>query len=77
MNLGDQRNAHAIEKEDDRAQVIQVSGGFGDSKTMDEAALQIAFTGEQRALALAIKFAPVTEEVWAETVESADYIMES
>ena len=39
MNLGDQRNAHAIEKEDDRAQVIQVSGGFGDSNTMDEAAL--------------------------------------
>ena len=24
-----------------------------------------------------MKFAPVTEEVWAETVESADYIMES
>ena len=44
---------------------------------MDEAALEIAFTGEQRALALAMKFAPVTEEVWAETVESADYIMES
>ena len=46
MNLGDQRQAHMIEKEDDRAQIIQVSGGFGDSNTMDEAALQIAFTGE-------------------------------
>ena len=44
---------------------------------MDPADLQIAFTGEQRALALAMKFAPVTEEVWAETVESSDYIMES
>ena len=33
---------------------------------MDEAALQIAFTGEQRALQLALKFAPVSPEQWAE-----------
>lgn len=36
---------------------------------MDAAALQIAFTGEQRALALALKYAPVTEETWAESAE--------
>ena len=77
MNLGDQRQAHTIEKEDDRAQIIQVSGGFGDSNTMDEAALQIAFTGEQRALALAMKYAPMSEEVWARTAELPDYVMES
>lgn len=46
MNLGDQRTGNAIEKEDDRAQIIQVSGGFGDSNTLDEAALQIAYNGE-------------------------------
>ena len=40
---------HKIEIEDDKAQ-IQVSGGFGDSNNLDAAALQIAFTGEQRAL---------------------------
>jgi hypothetical protein len=39
-----------MEVEDDRGQIQQVSGGFGDSNDMDEAALQIAFTGEQRAL---------------------------
>ena len=39
MNLGDQRVTNVIEKEDDRGQPIQVSGGFGDSNTMDEAAL--------------------------------------
>ena len=44
---------------------------------MDEAALQIAFTGEQRALALALKYQPVDEEVWQESVESTDYNMES
>ena len=57
---------NVIEKEDDKGQIQQVSGGFGDSNTMDEAALQIAFTGEQRALALALKYAPVAEDVWAE-----------
>ena len=44
---------------------------------MDEAALQIAFTGEQRALALAIKYAPIDEEAWAVLAQSTDYIMES
>ena len=77
MNLGDQRVTNVIEKEDDRNQPIQVSGGFGDSNTMDAAALQIAFTGEQRALALALQFAPVTEEVWGESVGQMEYTMES
>jgi hypothetical protein len=44
---------------------------------MDEAALQIAFTGEQRALALAMKYAPVSEEAWQAMAQSMDYVMES
>ena len=44
---------------------------------MDEAALQIAFTGEQRALALAMKYAPIEEEAWAVLAQSSDYLMES
>jgi len=44
---------------------------------MDEAAIKIAFTGEQRALALALKYAPVSEQAWAEGVETMDYTMES
>ena len=44
---------------------------------MDAAALQIAFTGEQRALALALKFAPVDPEAWAASAESLEYTMES
>lgn len=64
MNLNDRNMVNVVEKEDDRG-TQQVSGGFGDSNTMDAAALQIAFTGEQRALALALKFAPVDPETWA------------
>ena len=45
MNLGDQRTANVIETEN-KTQVIQVSGGFGDSVGMDDAMLQIAFNGE-------------------------------
>ena len=63
MTLAQSTN-NVIEKEDDKGQIQQVSGAFGDSNTMDAQALQIAFTGEQRALALALKYAPVTEEVW-------------
>ena len=37
---------------------------------MDEAAMQIAFTGEQRALQLAMKYAPLAPEVWQEQAES-------
>ena len=77
MKLGDTRSVFVVETEDDRGQIQQVSGGFGDSKDMDAAALQIAFTGEQRALALAMKYAPVSEEAWAERVESLEYVMES
>lgn len=72
-----QETKNVIEKEDDKGQIQQVSGGFGDSNTMDEAALQIQFTGEQRALALALKYAPVSEEIWAESAQSVDYVMES
>ena len=46
MNMGGERTMQVMETEDDRGQIQQVSGGFGDSNTMDEAALQIAFTGE-------------------------------
>jgi len=44
-----------------------VSGGFGDSNDMmDEAAMRIAFTGEQRALQLALQFAPLSPDLWAQ-----------
>ena len=72
-----QGSNNVIEKEDDKGQIQQVSGAFGDSNTMDAQALQIAFTGEQRALALALKYAPVAEDVWQESVQSQDYVMES
>ena len=54
-----------------------MSGGFGDSNTLDEAALQIAFTGEQRALQLALLYQPMDEESWLQNAESLDYVMES
>ena len=38
MNLGD-RTMNRMEIEDDRGHVQQVSGGFGDSNNLDEAAL--------------------------------------
>jgi hypothetical protein len=66
-----------MEREDDIGQIQQVSGGFGDSNTMDEAAMQIAFTGEQRALQLALKYAPLGDEAWQANLQSTDYIMES
>jgi len=44
---------------------------------MDEAAMQIAFGGEQRALQLALKYAPLSPEAWQEQAESYDYAMES
>jgi hypothetical protein len=67
MNLDDKATGgNIIPVEDDKGQIQQVSGGFGDSNTMDEAALQIAFGGEQRALQLALKYAPVSPEIWAE-----------
>lgn len=59
MNLGDR--AGLVLESEDRGQIQQVSGGFGDSNTMDAAALQIAFTGEQRALELSLKFAPLSD----------------
>lgn len=59
MNLGDR--AGLVLESEDRGQIQQVSGGFGDSNTMDEAALQIAFGGEQRALELSLKFAPLND----------------
>jgi hypothetical protein len=47
MNLDDKATGgNIIPVEDDKGQIQQVSGGFGDSNTMDEAALQIAFGGE-------------------------------
>ena len=39
MNLEDRANSNVIPVEDDKGQIQQVSGGFGDSNTMDEAAL--------------------------------------
>ena len=40
MALGDRLTQnHIMEHEDDRGQIQQVSGGFGDSNDMDEAAL--------------------------------------
>ena len=58
---------------------MQGSGNslFGDSNEMDEAAMQIAFGGEQRALQLALKYAPLSPEAWQEQAESYDYAMES
>jgi len=49
MDLNE-KTQQPMEREDDIGQIQQVSGGFGDSNNMDEAAIQIAFTGEQRAL---------------------------
>ena len=54
-----------------------MSGGFGDSSNLDAAALQIAFTGEQRALQLALKYAPMDDETWNATSQLPDYTMES
>ena len=40
MNLDDKATGgNIIQVEDDKGQIQQVSGGFGDSNTMDEAAL--------------------------------------
>ncbi len=40
MNLEDRgANSNVIPVEDDKGQIQQVSGGFGDSNTMDEAAM--------------------------------------
>ena len=77
MTLGDRHHNQVMEIEDDRGQYQQVSGGFGDSNEMDEATIQIALSGEQRAQQLALLYAPISPEAWTEQSESIEYVMES
>lgn len=77
MNLNDRSMSHVVEKEDDAGQIQQVSGGFGNSTAEDAQAMQIAFGGEQRAMQLALKYAPMDKETWERNQQSEDYLMES
>ena len=65
MQLGDTlRMNNSIEKEDDIGQIQQVSGGFGDSTNLDEASLKLMIAQQQRAEALAAKYAIVDMDTW-------------
>ena len=76
MALQDQ-NANHLEYEDDRGQIQQVSGGFGDSQTIDEATLKALMEQQQKAEAIAAMYKPVPLEQWERESQLPDYTMES
>lgn len=78
MELGETKHRIEIEKEDDKGQFQQVSGGFGaTTNELDEEALKILAAHQEKAEMLAAKYAPVDQQQWEIIAEEPEYVMES
>ncbi len=76
MMLGD-KNQQKMEHEDDRGQMQQVSGGFGDSNSMDPDTLKILVANQVRVDAIMNTLKPVSQEQWDAQSVNEHYSMES
>lgn len=66
-----------VEHEDDANQMQQISGGFGDSNSMDPATLKAIRENEERAEAILAAMKPMTSEQWEDASMSEEYEMRS
>ena len=66
-----------VEREDDHAKMHVVSGGFGDSNSLDPATLKLLNENQKRVDAVLASLQPVPQEQWETMSISEEYPMES
>ena len=64
-----------IEAEDDNGKIQQVSGGFGDSNSMDPEVMRIIKENQERADKELQKLQPLSSNDWQAMAESEEYEM--
>lgn len=72
-----QRTLHRIEHEDDTGRIQQVSGGFGDSNTMDQETMRILRENQARVDAILAQLVPISQEQWENQSVAEEHAMES